>query len=215
MHYSTLAGLIERRIQEQHTLKCSLNYQLTQFILPDTIQIINPALWHSTPFLPLHHPDLYSLYHLYTIMTSRSSLVALRTAVRSRTAVAIPAARSLRTSTALRAGNPSIPEASKAPFSEPVGINPADKLAPLNSPLHEYGQYLTTCLPKYVQQFSVYKDELTLYIPPQAVVPVLTFLRDHTQCQYKAVMDITAVDYPTRQNRFEASPAQKPSRLTS
>jgi NADH dehydrogenase (ubiquinone) Fe-S protein 3 len=136
-------------------------------------------------------------------MACRSSLVALRTAVRSRTAVAVPAARSLRTSTALRAGNPSIPEASKAPFSEPVGINPADKLAPLNSPLHEYGQYLTTCLPKYVQQFSVYKDELTLYIPPQAVVPVLTFLRDHTQCQYKAVMDITAVDYPTRQNRFE------------
>jgi len=148
-------------------------------------------------------------------MASRSSLVALRTAVRSRTAVVVPAARSLRTSTTLRAGNPSIPEASKAPFSEPVGINPADKLAPLNSPLHEYGQYLTTCLPKYVQQFSVYKDELTLYIPPQAVVPVLTFLRDHTQCQYKAVMDITAVDYPTRQNRFEASPAQKPSRLTS
>jgi NADH dehydrogenase (ubiquinone) Fe-S protein 3 len=136
-------------------------------------------------------------------MASRSSLVALRTAVRSRTAVVAPVARSLRTSTALRAGNPSVPEASQAPFSEPVGINPADKLAPLNSPLHEYGQYLTTCLPKFVQQFSVYKDELTLYIPPQAVVPVLTFLRDHTQCQYKAVMDITAVDYPTRQNRFE------------
>jgi len=140
-------------------------------------------------------------------MASRSPLVALRTAVRSRAAAVAPVARTLRTSTALRAGNPSVPEASQAPFSEPVGINPADKLAPLNSPLHEYGQYLTTCLPKFVQQFSVYKDELTLYIPPQAVVPVLTFLRDHTQCQYKAVMDITAVDYPTRQNRFEVGPA--------
>ena len=71
--------------------------------------------------------------------------------------------------------------------------------------MHQYGQYLTTCLPKYVQQFSVYKDELTLYIPPTAVVPVLTFLRDHTQCQYKSVMDITAVDYPTRAMRFEVS----------
>ncbi|MDN8996937.1 NADH-quinone oxidoreductase subunit C, partial [Staphylococcus aureus] len=60
-------------------------------------------------------------------------------------------------------------------------------------------QYLTTLLPKNIQQFSVYKDELTLYIPPAAVVPVLTFLRDHTQCQYKQVMDITAVDYPTRE----------------
>jgi hypothetical protein len=71
--------------------------------------------------------------------------------------------------------------------------------------MHEYGQYLTTSLPKFVQQFSVYKDELTLYVAPAGVVPVLTFLRDHTQSQFKAVMDITAVDFPTRPNRFEVS----------
>jgi NADH dehydrogenase (ubiquinone) Fe-S protein 3 len=94
-------------------------------------------------------------------------------------------------------------EPSLAPFTEPVGINPADKTANLSSPLHKYGQYLTTCLPRYIQQFSVYKDELTLYIPPAAVVPVLIFLRDHTQCQYKQVMDITAVDFPTKAMRFE------------
>lgn len=140
-------------------------------------------------------------------MASRSALLTLRTSLRSRAASApsAAAARTLRTTPFLRAGNPSVPEASVAPFSEPVGINPADKLAPLNSPLHEYGQYLTTCLPKHVQQFSVYKDELTLYIAPQSVIPTMTFLRDHTQCQYKAVMDITAVDYPTRANRFEVS----------
>ena len=96
-------------------------------------------------------------------------------------------------------------EPSLAPFNEPVGVNPADASKSISSPLHEYGQYLLTCLPKYIQQFSVYKDELTVYIPPEAVLPVLTFLRDHTQCQFKAVMDITAVDYPTRQNRFEVS----------
>ena len=94
-------------------------------------------------------------------------------------------------------------EASTTPFREPTGINPAEKTAGLNSPLHQYGQYLTTCLPKFIQQFSVYKDELTIYIVPSSVLPVLTFLRDHTQCQYKAVMDITAVDYPTRNFRFE------------
>jgi NADH dehydrogenase (ubiquinone) Fe-S protein 3 len=94
---------------------------------------------------------------------------------------------------------------SEQPFSEPVGINPADATRDLSSPLHQYGQYLTTCLPKFIQQFSIYKDELTLYVPPQAIVPVMMFLRDHTQCQYKAVMDITAVDFPTRPNRFEVS----------
>ena len=54
----------------------------------------------------------------------------------------------------------------------------------------------------------MYKDELTVYIPPTAVLPVLTFLRDHTQCQYKSVMDITAVDYPTRNFRFEVGRKQ-------
>ena len=61
----------------------------------------------------------------------------------------------------------------------------------------------STGLPKYIQQFSVVKDELTLYIAPQSVVPVLTFLRDHTQTQFKSCMDISGADYPTRSQRFE------------
>jgi len=94
-------------------------------------------------------------------------------------------------------------EPSASPFSEPVGINPADASKEINTPMHQYGQYLLTCLPKYIQQFSVYKDELTLYVAPSAILPTLTFLRDHVQCQYKQVMDITAVDFPSRAMRFE------------
>lgn len=58
-------------------------------------------------------------------------------------------------------------------------------------------------LPKFVQQTSVYKDELTLYVAPSAVVPVMHFLRDHTNTQFKAVMDICGVDFPQRTKRFE------------
>ncbi len=47
------------------------------------------------------------------------------------------------------------------------------------------------------------KDELTLYVPPSGVIPVLTFLRDHSQCQYKACMDVSGADYPERDKRFE------------
>jgi len=72
-----------------------------------------------------------------------------------------------------------------------------------NESLHEYGKYLLAMLPKYIQQYSVYKDELTLYVAPSAIVPVTTFLRDHTGCQFKQVMDISGVDYPSRSNRFE------------
>lgn len=129
---------------------------------------------------------------LLLTMASRTPLLALRAARAVRAPV-----RSLAVS-ARR-----LQEPSAAPFKEPVGVNPAEAVAGAQTALHEYGQYILTSLPRYVQQFSVYKDELTLYIPPQAVIPVFTFLRDHTQCQYRQVVDITAVDFPTKPSRFE------------
>jgi NADH dehydrogenase (ubiquinone) Fe-S protein 3 len=58
-------------------------------------------------------------------------------------------------------------------------------------------------MPKHVQQFSVWKDELCIYVPPSGVIPVMTFLKYHTAAEYTTVSDITAVDYPTRDQRFE------------
>ena len=82
-------------------------------------------------------------------------------------------------------------------------INPTDRYAEKAASLHTYGQYLISCLPKYIQQFSVWKDELTIYIPPSGVIPVISFLKYHTAAEYTMVADITAVDYPTRDQRFE------------
>ena len=82
-------------------------------------------------------------------------------------------------------------------------VNPSDKYASKADSLHTYGQYLLSCLPKYVQQFSVWKDELTIYISPSGVIPVFTFLKNHTAAEFTQISDITAVDYPTRDARFE------------
>ncbi len=82
-------------------------------------------------------------------------------------------------------------------------VNPTDKYQEKAASLHTYGQYLLSCMPKYIQQFSVWKDELTIYIPPAGVIPVMSFLKYHTAAEYTMVADITAVDYPTRANRFE------------
>lgn len=82
-------------------------------------------------------------------------------------------------------------------------VNPADKYTEHVENLHKYGKYLMSALPKFIQKFSVWKDELTIFIPPTAVIPVMTFLKDHTSAQYKTVMDVTAVDFPARTNRFE------------
>lgn len=100
--------------------------------------------------------------------------------------------------------SPTTPPASTSPFTEPTSPNIAiTKYAETTEALHTYGSYLTQCLPKFIQQFSVLKDELTLYVAPSAIIPVLTFLRDHSQCQFKSVMDISGADYPEREKRFE------------
>ncbi|SMQ50119.1 unnamed protein product [Zymoseptoria tritici ST99CH_1A5] len=94
------------------------------------------------------------------------------------------------------------PRASVGPLQAPI-VNPADKYQDKAQSLHAYGQYLISCLPKYIQQFSVWKDELTIYIPPSGVVPTFSFLKYHTAAEFTCVADITAVDYPTRDQRFE------------
>ncbi|KAF2482394.1 NADH-ubiquinone oxidoreductase 30.4 kDa subunit mitochondrial precursor [Neohortaea acidophila] len=82
-------------------------------------------------------------------------------------------------------------------------VNPNDRHQEKAESLHQYGQYLLSCLPKYIQQFSVWKDELTIYIPPAGVLPTISFLKYHTAAEFTQVSDITAVDYPTRDARFE------------
>nr|XP_030720288.1 NADH dehydrogenase [ubiquinone] iron-sulfur protein 3, mitochondrial isoform X2 [Globicephala melas] len=70
--------------------------------------------------------------------------------------------------------------------------------------LSAFGEYVAEILPKYVQQVQVSCfSELEICIHPDGVIPVLTFLRDHTNAQFKSLADLTAVDIPTRQNRFE------------
>ncbi|KAJ7655141.1 NADH or F420H2 dehydrogenase [Mycena polygramma] len=114
----------------------------------------------------------------------------------ARAAVARPLRRRIHSS------HPS--NAAPSPFVEPTSPNPTvEKYAETTSALHTYGSYLTQSLPKFIQQFSVIKDELTLYTGPASIVPLLTFLRDHSQCQFKYLMQVTAVDFPEREKRFE------------
>lgn len=82
-------------------------------------------------------------------------------------------------------------------------INPTEKYKVQIEELHKFGTYIMACLPKYIQQFSVWKDELTIYVAPTAILPTMLFLKNNTSCQFKQVLDITAADYPSRTNRFD------------
>jgi NADH-quinone oxidoreductase subunit C len=46
-------------------------------------------------------------------------------------------------------------------------------------------------------------DELTATANAAAIVGVLTFLRDDPECEFKILMDLCGVDYPTRAHRFD------------
>jgi NADH-quinone oxidoreductase subunit C len=45
--------------------------------------------------------------------------------------------------------------------------------------------------------------ELTIVVAPEAIVPVLTSLRDDGQSLFEVLIDICGVDYPEREKRFD------------
>ena len=84
----------------------------------------------------------------------------------------------------------------------------ADKVVPVAvddtvSALEELGEQLSLALPHEVTETSVMFGELVVYARTRPVVKVLTYLRDDLNCQFKELMDVTAVDYPERERRFD------------
>jgi len=74
----------------------------------------------------------------------------------------------------------------------------------LKQTLVDFGQYVGQCLPKFVHKVQVTNsDELEIMIHPDGVIPILTFLKDHTNAQFTNVADICALDMPSRPCRFE------------
>lgn len=72
------------------------------------------------------------------------------------------------------------------------------------SMLSNFGSYVAECLPKYVQKVQITSyDELEVLIHPDGVLPVLQFLKDHHNAQFVSLVDVTAVDVPSRKYRFE------------
>jgi NADH-quinone oxidoreductase subunit C len=45
--------------------------------------------------------------------------------------------------------------------------------------------------------------DLTLHAEADAIVPLLTFLRDDAECRFVSFIDVTAADYPERERRFD------------
>ncbi len=73
----------------------------------------------------------------------------------------------------------------------------------MDDTLQELGETIAGALPAAVTGFHVSFGELTVTAQASDIVGVVTFLRDDPRCQFCSIIDVTAVDRPTRENRFD------------
>ncbi|HEY3776443.1 MAG TPA: NADH-quinone oxidoreductase subunit C [Rhizomicrobium sp.] len=69
--------------------------------------------------------------------------------------------------------------------------------------LEEFGRTVATALEGAVEGQSNALGELTLDVARGGVLRVLGYLRDDPGCEFKVLIDITGVDWPRRECRFD------------
>jgi len=69
--------------------------------------------------------------------------------------------------------------------------------------LERVGQAIKDGLGASVAGFEIAHGELTVHAVAADMVKVATFLRDATPCQFSCIIDVTAVDWPQREQRFD------------
>ena len=73
----------------------------------------------------------------------------------------------------------------------------------MNQALQDLGEYIQNATPDAVLDVTQDHDELILVCRRDAIVRLLTLLRDDSNCLFKLLVDICGVDYPARADRFD------------
>jgi NADH dehydrogenase (ubiquinone) Fe-S protein 3 len=66
-----------------------------------------------------------------------------------------------------------------------------------------FAKSIIKIVPKWIDSYVFHKNEYIFYVSPENLLSFLFFLRDHINTQYKVLVDVTAVDYPSRALRFQ------------
>jgi len=72
----------------------------------------------------------------------------------------------------------------------------------MNEALRELGDYVGAAIGNDLLATNIANDELSLHIARDSIIKVLTLLRDDQNCQFKQLVDVTAVDHPEQAERF-------------
>ena len=73
----------------------------------------------------------------------------------------------------------------------------------MDEALDQLGAVIASALPRAVTGHAVSFGELTVTANAADIVKVATFLRDDERCQFWSFVDVTAVDWPARERRFD------------
>ena len=73
----------------------------------------------------------------------------------------------------------------------------------MNSFFSNLTDLLNTNFPDDLDGKTFLNEELTISINPSAIKKIIEFLSDNSECQFKTLIDITAVDFPSRKVRFD------------
>jgi NADH-quinone oxidoreductase subunit C len=73
----------------------------------------------------------------------------------------------------------------------------------MSEALMELGAHIETRRPHAVSGWSVAHGELTVDVVTGQIVPLVDFLKADSACKFSTLVDITAVDYPGRDRRFD------------
>nr|YP_009647123.1 NADH dehydrogenase subunit 9 [Chloropicon maureeniae]QBX98814.1 NADH dehydrogenase subunit 9 [Chloropicon maureeniae] len=69
--------------------------------------------------------------------------------------------------------------------------------------MDQFVQCLARNVPQWLTRIESQNGEIIVTVKPEFVVPMLIFLRDHSATQFKQLIELCGVDYPTREKRFE------------
>lgn len=73
----------------------------------------------------------------------------------------------------------------------------------MNQALKDLGDYILAAQPNDVIEAGQISDELVVTTHASGLTRLLAFLRDDSNCLFKILVDISGVDYPQRERRFE------------
>ena len=73
----------------------------------------------------------------------------------------------------------------------------------MSEALQELAAHIEAKRPDCVLKSEIANDELTVTIAPASLVSLVEFLKSDGSCRFSTLVDITAVDYPEREARFD------------